>query len=99
MVKIASLLVKRTSGSVGYKPDLLDLEFQKSLLLDMPLTIMNTSGILIMFVSLVKLEKPNTKPKMRVQVESKNMRRPIDITSQIMKCSSSVAICLGKLFA
>lgn len=52
-----------------------------------------------MFVSLVKLEKPNTKPKRRVQVESAKMRSPIDVASTISKASSSAAICLAQLFA
>ena len=50
-----------------------------------------------MFVSSVKLEKQNTKPKMRVQVEFRNIWSPIEITSKIIKCSSSVASCLVEL--
>ena len=52
-----------------------------------------------MFVSLVKLEKQNTKPKMRVQVEFGNNWSPTEITSKIIKCSSSVARCLVELIA
>lgn len=52
-----------------------------------------------MFVLLVKLEKQNTKPKMRVQVEFGNIWNPIEITSKVFKCSSSVASCLVELVA
>lgn len=44
-----------------------------------------------MFVPLVKLEKSNTRPKTRVQVESAKMRKPTDVASKISKHSSSVA--------
>eukprot|EP00069_Balaena_mysticetus_P022342 bmy_03296T0 len=74
MVKVASLLVKRTPRSVGYRPDVLDLKFQTT-----------------------KLEKQNTKPKMRVQVEFGNIWSPTEITTKIIKCSSSVASCLVEL--
>ena len=50
-----------------------------------------------MFVSLAKLEKQNTKPKMRVQVESGNIWSPTEITRKMIKCSSSVASCLVEL--
>lgn len=46
-----------------------------------------------MFVSLVKLEKQNTKPKMRVQVEFGSIWSPIEFISSV-ECSSSVASCL-----
>lgn len=52
-----------------------------------------------MFVSLVKLEKPNTKPKMRVQVEFGNIWNPIEVTNKIIICSSSVASYLVELNA
>lgn len=52
-----------------------------------------------MFVSLVKLEKQNTKPKRRVQVEFGNIWSPIEITSKVITCSSSVASCLVELIA
>ena len=65
----------------------------------MPLTVMNTSGIWIMFVSLVKLEKQNTNPKLRVQAEFGNIWSPMEIISRITKSSSSVASCLAELIA
>ena len=52
-----------------------------------------------MFVSLAKREKQNTKPKMRVQVEFGNIWSPIEITRKIIKCSSSMAMCLVELIA
>ena len=53
-----------------------------------------------MFVFLVKVEKQNTKPKMRVQVEFRNIWwNPIEITSKVIKCSRSVASCLVELIA
>ena len=65
----------------------------------MPLTIMNTSGTWITCVSLAKLEKQNTKPKMRVRVEFGNTWHPIEITSDMIQCSRSLASCLGELIA
>lgn len=50
------------------------------------------------FVSLVKLEKQNTKPKMSIQVEFGNIWSPIEITSKIIECSSSVASCLSRAY-
>ena len=50
-----------------------------------------------MFVSLVKLEKQNTKPKVSVQAEFGNIWTPTEITSEINQCSSSVASCLEEL--
>ena len=47
-----------------------------------------------MFVSLVKLEKQNTKPKVNIQAEFGNIWSPTEITSEIIQCSSSVASCL-----
>lgn len=52
-----------------------------------------------MSVSSVKLERPNTKPKRRVEAESANIKSPTDVASKTLKCSSSVAIYLVKLFA
>lgn len=44
MVKVASLLMKGPLEVLDINQTLLDLKFQTSLLWDMPLTIMNTSG-------------------------------------------------------
>lgn len=52
-----------------------------------------------MFALLVKLEKQNTKPEMRFQVEFGNVWNPIEITSKIITCFSSVASCLIELIA
>ena len=77
---------------LGIDQTLLDLKFQTSFLQDMPLTIMNTSGICSMSVLLVKLEKQNTEPTMRVHVEFGNICKPTEITSKVIKCSTSELI-------
>lgn len=51
-----------------------------------------------MFVLLVKLEKQNTKPEMRVQVEFGNTWSSIEITSKVTKRSSSAASCLIRVY-
>ena len=70
-----------------------------AMLVCMPLTIMNTSGTWVTCVSLAKLEKQNTKPKMRVRVVFGSPWCPIEITSDMIQCSRSVASCLVELIA
>ena len=48
-----------------------------AMLVCMPLTIMNTSGTWVTCVSLAKLEKQNTKPKMRVQLNLETANVPL----------------------
>ena len=52
-----------------------------------------------MFASLVKLEKQNTNPKLRVKAEFGNIWSPMEITSKITKSSSSMASCLAEIIA
>ena len=70
-----------------------------AMLVYMPLTIMNTSGTWITCVSLAKLEKQNTKPKMRVWVVFGSTWHPVEITSDRIQCSRSVASCSVELTA
>lgn len=96
MVEVATLLVRRTPRSAGYRPDFVGFEIPDEFVVGYAF---DSNEYFRDFVSLVKMEKQNTKSKRRVQVEFGDIWSAIEITSKVSTCSPSVASCLVELIA
>lgn len=99
MLKVASLLVKRIPPSAVYRPDFVGFQIPDKFAVGYAFDYNEYFSNLNHVVLLMKPEKQNTKPEMRVQVEFGNIWNPIEIMGKVIKCSSSVASCLAELIA